>query len=220
MEARALYDYNASEDDELSFKKNDKIKVKKTTTLENDWFKARIGYKTGIVPITYIRLHPHSWYVEEFGRDEANAMLQAKTSIGQDMQPDGAFIIRPSDSEAPFAVSVKVGSAVQHLKIKMSDYASYTIWDDETFKSLNELVEYYRKYSILKSKHLLLTDIKTELVEALYDLPANKPGYLALKRGDIITVIHRRDENWLLGTNNKTAARSRGLVPCNYVGAV
>ena len=50
-EVRALYDYDAQESDELSFKENDIIEM--LDDLGTDWWNGKLNGKTGLVPKTY-----------------------------------------------------------------------------------------------------------------------------------------------------------------------
>jgi hypothetical protein len=50
-EVRALYDYDAQESDELSFKENDIIEM--LEDLGTDWWNGKLNGKTGLVPKTY-----------------------------------------------------------------------------------------------------------------------------------------------------------------------
>lgn len=50
----ALYDYSSGVSDDLEFKANDIIQViSKTQSLE--WVMGKLGNKTGLVPMTYVR---------------------------------------------------------------------------------------------------------------------------------------------------------------------
>ncbi|KTG41326.1 hypothetical protein cypCar_00035963 [Cyprinus carpio] len=54
MEATGKYDFTATAEDELSFRKGDIIKILGTN---DDWFKAEIGGMEGFVPRNYINIH-------------------------------------------------------------------------------------------------------------------------------------------------------------------
>ncbi|XP_058891453.1 GRB2 related adaptor protein a isoform X3 [Acipenser ruthenus] len=60
MEAVALYVFQASENDELSFKKGDILKI---TNMEDDqnWFTAELGGLNGFIPKNYIKVKPHPY---------------------------------------------------------------------------------------------------------------------------------------------------------------
>ncbi|CAB1436270.1 unnamed protein product [Pleuronectes platessa] len=148
MEALALFSFTASEEDEISFQKGDIIKV---TEMEDDscWFTAEIQGKRGYIPENYISLLPHRWFVGRVSRLEAEQRLR--------WQDPGVFLVRESES-APgeFSVSVSYGDRVEHFRV-LEGGGQYCIWD-ETFGSLNRLVDFYRTHSIAVEKLICLID--------------------------------------------------------------
>ncbi|XP_076309515.1 growth factor receptor-bound protein 2-like isoform X2 [Tachypleus tridentatus] len=58
MEATAKYDFNATADDELSFKKGEVLKV---LNVEDDmnWYRAELDGKEGLIPSNYIEMKKH-----------------------------------------------------------------------------------------------------------------------------------------------------------------
>ncbi|KAK1804752.1 hypothetical protein P4O66_003605 [Electrophorus voltai] len=67
MEAVALYDFRATESDELSFQKGDILKI---TNMEDDpnWYTAELIGRRGYVPKNYINVRPHIYgdHVQHF----------------------------------------------------------------------------------------------------------------------------------------------------------
>ncbi|KAM9314568.1 GRB2-related adapter protein-like [Pholidichthys leucotaenia] len=148
MEAVALFSFMASEADEISFQKGDIVKV---TEMEDDssWFTAEIHGKRGYVPGNYLSLFPHPWYAGAVSRLEAEQRLRR--------QDTGVFLVRESES-APgeFSVSVSYGERVEHFRV-LEGGGQYCIWD-ETFSSINRLVDFYRTHSIAVEKVVCLKD--------------------------------------------------------------
>ncbi|XP_059199274.1 GRB2-related adapter protein-like isoform X1 [Centropristis striata] len=148
MEALALFSFTASEADEISFKKGDLIKV---TEMEDDscWVTAEIQGRRGYVPENYISLLPYSWFAGPVSRLEAEKRLR--------WQDTGVFLVRESES-APgeFSVSVSYGDRVEHFRV-LEGGGQYCIWD-ESFCSLNRLVDFYRTHSIAVEKVVCLRD--------------------------------------------------------------
>ncbi|XP_076583596.1 GRB2-related adapter protein-like [Chaetodon auriga] len=148
MEAVALFSFTASEADEISFHKGDIIKV---TEMEDDscWFTAEIRGKRGYVPENYISLLPYPWFAGRVSRLEAEKHLR--------WQDTGVFLVRESES-APgeFSVSVSYGDRVEHFRV-LEGGGQYCIWD-ESFSSLNRLVDFYRTHSIAVEKVVCLRD--------------------------------------------------------------
>uniref|UniRef100_A0A672GJ69 GRB2 related adaptor protein b n=1 Tax=Salarias fasciatus TaxID=181472 RepID=A0A672GJ69_SALFA len=148
MEAVALFSFTASEADEISFQKGDIIKV---TEMEDDscWFTAEIHGKRGYVPENYISVLPHPWFAGPVSRLEAEQRLR--------WQDTGVFLVRESES-APgeFSVSVSYGDRVEHFRV-LEGAGQYGIWD-ESFSSLNRMVDFYRTHSIAVDKVIFLRD--------------------------------------------------------------
>ena len=61
MEAIAKHDFNATADDELSFRKHQILKV---LNKEDDmnWFRAELDGREGLIPSNYIKMKPHLLY--------------------------------------------------------------------------------------------------------------------------------------------------------------
>uniref|UniRef100_A0A3B4Z3V2 GRB2 related adaptor protein b n=1 Tax=Seriola lalandi dorsalis TaxID=1841481 RepID=A0A3B4Z3V2_SERLL len=173
MEAVALFSFTASETDEISFHKGDMIKV---TEMEDDscWFTAEIQGKRGYVPENYISLLPHTWFAGRVSRLEAEQRLR--------WQDTGVFLVRESES-APgdFSVSVSYGDRVEHFRV-LEGGGQYCIWD-ESFCSLNRLVDFYRTHSIAMER------VKPRLAHALCDYTPPQTAHLHFLRGDIIDLL-------------------------------
>ncbi|XP_040042031.1 GRB2-related adapter protein [Gasterosteus aculeatus] len=148
MEALALFSFAASEADEISFQKGEILKV---TEMEEDscWVTAEIQGKRGYVPQNYISLLPYPWFAGRVSRLEAEKRLQRHDA--------GVFLVRESES-APgeFSVSVSYGERVEHFRV-LEGGGQYCIWD-ESFRSLNRLVDFYRTHSIAVEKAVYLRD--------------------------------------------------------------
>uniref|UniRef100_A0A8C2AXP4 Osteoclast-stimulating factor 1 n=1 Tax=Cyprinus carpio TaxID=7962 RepID=A0A8C2AXP4_CYPCA len=148
MEATGKYDFSATAEDELSFRKGDTIKILGTN---DDWFRAEINGMEGFVPRNYISIHFPSWYQENTSRQSAQEELM--------YQPIGSFLIRGSQSSpGEFSISVRHENDVMHFKVMRDRHGQYYLWS-ETFSSLNRLVEFYTHNSISKqSRVFLLTE--------------------------------------------------------------
>ncbi|XP_076309513.1 growth factor receptor-bound protein 2-like isoform X1 [Tachypleus tridentatus] len=206
MEATAKYDFNATADDELSFKKGEVLKV---LNVEDDmnWYRAELDGKEGLIPSNYIEMKKHDWYYGRITRADAEKLLMNKL--------EGAFLIRVSESSpGDFSLSVKCSSGVQHFKVLRDMQGKFFLWVVK-FNSLNELVDYHRSASVSRSQDIKLMDMQPEqfLVQALYDFQAQEAGELEFKRTDIITVLDRSDAHWWEGE----MCSKRGFFPASYV---
>ncbi|KAF9806414.1 hypothetical protein SFRURICE_001209 [Spodoptera frugiperda] len=192
MEAIAKHDFTATADDELSFRKNQVLKI---LNMEDDmnWYRAELDGKEGLIPSNYIQMKSHSWYYGRITRADAEKLLANK--------PEGGFLIRISESSpGDFSLSVKCPDGVQHFKVLRDASSKFFLWVVK-FNSLNELVDYHRNASML--------------VQALYDFTPQEAGELEFRRGDVITVTDRSDQHWWQGE----IAHRRGLFPASYVTA-
>uniref|UniRef100_A0A3Q2PLF3 Osteoclast-stimulating factor 1 n=1 Tax=Fundulus heteroclitus TaxID=8078 RepID=A0A3Q2PLF3_FUNHE len=204
MEARGKYDFSATADDELSFKKGDILKV---GGCDDDWCKAEMNGQEGYIPKNYIELHTPDWFKEDASRSQAEELLRNK-SVGD-------FVIRGCQSSpGDFSISVKHENDVQHFKVMRDNKGQYFLWS-EKFTSLNKLVEFYKTTSISKTRMICLNDEMSTLgprVRALYDFTAEEDDELGFCAGDVIDVLDRSDQSWWRG---RLRGQS-GLFPANY----
>lgn len=147
MEARGKYDFAATADDELSFKKGDILKI---INHEDDWCKAEMNGQEGYIPKNYIDLQTPDWFKEDASRSQAEELLRHKMV--------GDFVIRGCQSSpGDFSISVKHENDVQHFKVMRDNKGQYFLWS-EKFTSLNKLVEFYKTSSISKTRQIFLYD--------------------------------------------------------------
>ncbi|KAG7491454.1 hypothetical protein MATL_G00003890 [Megalops atlanticus] len=231
MEATGKFDFTATAEDELSFRKGDVLKILGTN---DDWFKAELLGHEGFVPRNYINVRFPSWYQENSTRNMAEESLMPREV--------GAFLIRGSQSSpGDFSISVRHESDVQHFKVMKDNKGQYYLWA-EKFNSLNKMVEFYKKSSISKQRQIFLSEGDTQeerpglpappalrppepvpqtqrpamQVQALYDFRAEEADELGFNTGDIIEVLDRSDASWWKGRlRGKT-----GLFPSNYITPV
>lgn len=180
----------------MSFRKGHVVCV--TSTEDGGWYKAVMGNRSGFIPATYIKLENNDWY-HPITRAEAEKYLLKVNSLGSHIYHDGAFLIRKSDKE--FALSVKHEDSVQHFKILMDGNNKFYIWPNNVFSSINKLVENYHLDNVSgdQRKIIKLRSIEQELFEALYDFTPANDEEVPLKRGDIIRLICKSDDNWWEG---------------------
>ncbi|KAK6171085.1 hypothetical protein SNE40_019345 [Patella caerulea] len=208
MEAVSKHDFNATAEDELSFKKNCVLKILSTKDDKN-WFKAEINGNEGYIPHNYIQFTNTVWFYGKISRAKAEEILMGPDQI------DGAFLVRDSES-APgeFSISVKFGDGVQHFKVLRDGNGHYFLWVVK-FNSINELVEYHRTSSVSRTQSIMLKDMVQQptYVEAKFDFEPQSQDELAFKKRDIIRVIEKVDENWWKGELNAQV----GVFPITYV---
>ena len=208
MEAVALHDFHATVYDELSFKKGSILVI--NAEEDKNWFKAQQDGKDGIIPKNYVEMKPHEWYYGHITRAKAEEILSRQPH-------DGAFLIRESESTpAPgyFSLSVKFGGGVLHFKVFRDGAGKYFL-GFVRFNSLNQLVDHHRTSSVSATQIIYLRDMDPEVVNmvAAFDFEPVEEDELRLRKGDIITVIDKCNENWWRGACNGM----EGLFPAPYV---
>ncbi|EDX06936.1 drk [Drosophila simulans] len=174
---------------------------------DSNWYRAELDGKEGLIPSNYIEMKNHDWYYGRITRADAEKLLSNKH--------EGAFLIRISESSpGDFSLSVKCPDGVQHFKVLRDAQSKFFLWVVK-FNSLNELVEYHRTASVSRSQDVKLRDMIPEemLVQALYDFVPQESGELDFRRGDVITVTDRSDENWW----NGEIGNRKGIFPATYV---
>jgi len=213
MEAVALWDFNASQSDEMSFRKSERLCV--VNMEDKDWYKAVKGPNSGLIPAAYIRMEPNDWFQSPMTRAEAEAYLLKRNSIGAFIHEDGNFLIRKSESDANgFSLSVKHEESVQHFKILKDGNNKFYIWTTSSL-SINELVAKYHDENVSGDPRriIVLKDMKQEFYEAMYDFAPANDEELGLTKGDVIRLIAKPDDNWWEG---EIGGRS-GFFPKTYV---
>ncbi|GFN86286.1 growth factor receptor-bound protein 2 [Plakobranchus ocellatus] len=214
MEAKALWDFEATQPDEMSFRRGNVLSV--ISMEDGGWYKAVMGNRTGFIPSTYIKLENHDWYKDPITREEAEQYILKVNSLGSYIYPDGYFLIRKSHRE--FALSVKHEDTVQHFKILTDSNNKFYIWPNTVFPSINQLVQYYHSENVSGDHRrvIQLQCVAEELYEAVYDFQPANDEEVELRRGDVIRLVCRSDENWWEGE-----VRGRtGFFPRNYVRRV
>ncbi|XP_041359598.1 tyrosine-protein kinase SRK2-like [Gigantopelta aegis] len=149
---RGMYDFEAINDDDLSFKKGDLLEIDESSQI-GDWWVAtnlRTGMK-GYVPSNYVCKDDNSpqaqdWWFN-FDRKDSDKML---LSPGNKV---GTFLVRESTDKSSYVLSVrdvdnaKNDPCVKHYRVRTMDRGGYYISPKRTFTSLIKLIEHYKKNS-------------------------------------------------------------------------
>lgn len=218
MEARALYNFNATSPEEMSMTKNEIVKI--LSEEDKNWYQAEKNGIEGVVPANHLTFNYPLWYMR-VSKEDSVELLKEKRGTGH---PEGAFLVRPSvTAPGELSLSVRIKEEVQHYKILRTDRRDkYFLWNDAgKFNSINELVAYYRSNSVSKIEQIYLKDMRLPKFRASYSFQAGSEDEVDLAKGDIVVVLDRRDKDWWLGQlekDGKTGKQStRGLFPATYV---
>ncbi|XP_053381135.1 uncharacterized protein LOC123559688 isoform X2 [Mercenaria mercenaria] len=271
---RALYDYNARTEDDLSFKKGDILILldKGDEDRNEDWWFARHtdpNYQNskseGYVPRNYVAIEDaikQEWFFGKVTRKETERNLLSK---GNEV---GTYLIRESETyPGSYVLSIRdydqnKGDCVKHYKMENMDDGG--VFLGCPFKSIMELVEHYKgSVDVLCQKlkcpcpraALVMSDLCREEkdawempteslqlmnrlgagqfdevwkgsqhhIRALYDYNARTEDDLSFKKGDILILLDKGDEeneDWWFARHtdpNYQNSKSEGYVPRNYV---
>ncbi|KAK3880901.1 hypothetical protein Pcinc_014640 [Petrolisthes cinctipes] len=137
-----LFDYEARTENELSFKKNEYLKVLKQTN--SDWWlvKSMITSLTGHVPLSFLAklksIEAEPWYFGNMKRGECERHLL------HTLNDHGSFLVRDSESRKnEYSLSVRDMDKVTHYRIRPQDQGGVFITRRNPFPSLHALVAFY-----------------------------------------------------------------------------
>uniref|UniRef100_A0A1I8F3Q4 SH3 domain-containing protein n=1 Tax=Macrostomum lignano TaxID=282301 RepID=A0A1I8F3Q4_9PLAT len=205
MEAVALHDFTPSNSDELRFSKNQLLKVL-SMDVDPGWYLAELNGQSGLVPSNYVRMAERT----RAGRP------------GTLIQPDGAFLVRTSETTAPdFSISVKFGNQLQHFKVLKDEAGKYYLCVYKPHAALRDIGGPIAVPSGLPNRAAPAATQTTALPSQQrvgggpVRLQSAGSGRAAFRQNDVITVLGKEDESWWLGETG--GRRRRGVFPYNYV---
>ncbi|OCT94221.1 adapter molecule crk isoform X1 [Xenopus laevis] len=168
-----------------------------------------------------------SWYWGKQNRQEAVNLLQG--------QRHGVFLVRDSTTiPGDYVLSVSENSKVSHYIINSVSnnrqsstgmvQSRFRIGDQE-FDSLPTLLEFYKIHyldtttliePVSKSKQsgVIQRQEEVEYVRALFDFIGNDDEDLPFKKGDILRIREKPEEQWW---NAEDSDGRRGMIPVPYV---
>ncbi|NXX53455.1 LYN kinase, partial [Scopus umbretta] len=146
----ALYPYDGIHEDDLSFKKGEKLKVIEEL---GEWWKAKslTTRKEGFIPSNYVAkvntLETEEWFFKDITRKDAERQLLAPGNS------PGAFLIRESETlKGSYSLSIRDhdpqhGDVIKHYKIRSLDNGGFYISPRITFPNINDMIKHYQKQS-------------------------------------------------------------------------
>ncbi|KAG8450746.1 hypothetical protein GDO86_003137 [Hymenochirus boettgeri] len=169
-----------------------------------------------------------SWYWGRQNRQEAVNLLQG--------QRHGVFLVRDSTTiPGDYVLSVSENSKVSHYIINSvsnnrqsgvpgMSQSRFRIGDQE-FDSLPALLEFYKIHyldtttliepvSKTKQSGVIQRQEEVEFVRALFDFNGNDDEDLPFKKGDILRIREKPEEQWW---NAEDSDGRRGMIPVPYV---
>ncbi|XP_067948213.1 cytoplasmic protein NCK2-like isoform X2 [Watersipora subatra] len=171
-----LYPFKSENPEELNFVKDERLEIIGKPSEDPDWWKARNDRgKIGLVPINYVQvLTEHTacsedyldrdedtegrlkyakgsnyeskeWFYGKITRSEAESWLSR-------LADHGDYLIRQSETNiGDFTVSVKASTKNRHFLVSSSNNETVFKIGQQTFSSLDELVEHYTRHPIFRS---------------------------------------------------------------------
>uniref|UniRef100_A0A0N5AHT5 Protein vav n=1 Tax=Syphacia muris TaxID=451379 RepID=A0A0N5AHT5_9BILA len=153
------------------------------------------------------------WYQGSLERAEAEMRLRGT--------PDGTYLVRFSNTQQKYVISISFNGEVKHTKIEQNYDNLYYLDELTMFPGIVELINYYREHNLRESFESLDTPLKehyyppNQPYKAIYDYHSEEPGHLELKVGQIVYVVDRKGEErgwWKGKSGNRT-----GYFPLTYV---
>ncbi|KAI1243390.1 hypothetical protein IHE44_0000994 [Lamprotornis superbus] len=145
----ALYPYDGIHEEDLSFKKGEKLKVIEES---GEWWRAKslTTRKEGFIPSNYVAkvntLETEEWFFKDITRKDAERQLLAPGN------GPGAFLIRESETlKGSYSLSIRDydpehGDVIKHYKIRSLDNGGFYISPRITFPNINDMIKHYQSY--------------------------------------------------------------------------
>ncbi|OQV25060.1 Adapter molecule Crk [Hypsibius exemplaris] len=154
------------------------------------------------------------WYFGQISREESAQILK-------DEREGGVFLVRDSTSiPGDYVLCVKEDNKVSHYiinKVPDEETASGRVTfriGDQDFPTLSELLNFY-KYHYLDTTPLIRPAAKKlEQVVTKYEFSGRDPDDLPFRRGEVLTIIRKDEEQWWTAKN---AEGLTGSIPVTYV---
>lgn len=150
----------------------------------------------------------NSWYFGVLSRDDANNILQAE-------RDSGVFLVRDSTTiRGDFVLCVKEDAKVSHYiinKIQVGGMTRFRIGDQE-FPDLPSLLTFYKTHYLDTTS--LIRPAPREKYVGKYDFAGRDPEDLAFKKGEVLTILQKDEDQWWTAKNNDGQT---GSVPVPYL---
>lgn len=204
--AIALYDFEAQDKDDLSFKTEDVIIL--TKKVDADWYIGRCRSKEGMFPAQFVRIV----------RDITEERKESVSSGGSD-SISGPRCIAKFDYQSDNwdDLSFPDGAVIKLVERVDSDWlkGEYNGQTGLFPQGYVDVIEDIAVKSPKESPALSLVS-NDNMVTALYDFDAEDGNELSFKEGDRINVTSKFSDDWLIGSLNGR----EGRFPTNFVDKI
>lgn len=207
--AVAQYDYDAQASEDLSFKTEDLIILKRK--IDADWYIGRCGNKEGMFPAQFVRV------VRDVVEDK-EVKVSPKLSVGSNNVTGPRCVAKFEyqsgnwdDLPFPEGAVIKLVERVDGEWYKGEYNGRTGIFPKGYVEVLEDLSA--KPTSVSPALSLVSSD---NLATALYDFDAAEDGELSFKEGNRIKIVGKFNEDWYIGTLNG----KQGRFPANFVDKV
>jgi len=199
--AKAIYEYEANEDNEISFKEDDIITIIEEVP-DSQWWKGECKGSIGLFPNNYVEIIAEVDNSSEKQRKEAEELRKQQEEAEKKRLEE---IARKKKQDEEFKKK-------QEEDKKRREETERKIKEEEEKRKRDE--ELKKKQQSVPSK--VSTPSKT-MIKALFDFDANEVNELSFKENDILVLIEKpEDSDWWKGELNG----KQGLFPSNYVEVI
>jgi len=154
-----------------------------------------------------------SWYFGAMSRQDATDLLMSE-------REGGVFLVRDSATiQGDYVLCVREDSKVSHYiinKIQQGDQTRYRI-GDQMFTDLPSLLNFYKLHYLDTTPLIRPAPKRVEKVQGKYDFEGSDPDDLPFKKGEILTIVSKDEENWWTARNS---LGQTGSIPVPYVAKV
>lgn len=158
-------------------------------------------------------LHRQSWYFGAMSRLEATDLLMSE-------REGGVFLVRDSTTiQGDYVLCVREDNRVSHYiinKIQQGDQTRYRI-GDQLFTDLPALLNFYKVHYLDTTPLIRPAPKRVEKVLAKYDFDGNDSDDLPFKKGEVLTVVSKDEEQWWTARNS---LGQTGSIPVPYVSKI
>lgn len=156
---------------------------------------------------------PHdrtSWYFGQMSRQDATDLLMGE-------RDGGVFLVRDSTTiHGDYVLCVREDNKVSHYiinKIQQGEQVRYRI-GDQMFPDLPSLLNFYKLHYLDSTPLIRPAPKRCEKVVAKYDFEGSDPDDLPFRKGEILTIVSKDEEQWWTARNTMGQA---GSIPVPYV---
>jgi len=151
-----------------------------------------------------------SWYFGRISRQDATDLLMSESS-------GGVFLVRDSSSiPGDYVLCVKEDLKICHYIINKEedrDGTKYKI-GDRYFPDLPSLLSFYKLHYLDTTPLVRPALRRIEKVVAKHDFEGNDPEDLPFRKGEILTILNKDEEQWWSAKNSNGQI---GAIPVPYI---